>query len=269
MIIRKSFGKLRHLMMKILDPVKWYLQAKYIRLISSKSQISYIDTGKKYVILAPHSDDEWIGCSQIIVNCPNTIVCNMDMQGGDSEQMHKLRFEEMKSIAMRFHRTIVSLNVNKTESLNSLIEMEMPDFILVPHFIDWHPEHQEVMRTLKHVISHSIYKGGVLTYQVSVPFSNRNQCLCSPMSKHIQLLKWKIFKEHYKTQSFMPIVRFKANEYINGADTSSYAAEVYKKYDAKKWIELIEYYETRRNLILGLKSHINNLLEIRRLTNHI
>lgn len=42
-----------------------------------------------------------------------------------------------------------------------------------------------------------------------------------------------------------------------------------KKYDAKKWIELIEYYETRRNLILGLKTHINNLLEIRRLTNHI
>lgn len=249
--------------------MKWLLEANYIRSISRKADVNPIDTSKKYLILAPHSDDEWIGCSQIIINCPNSIICNMDMQGGDSVEVHKQRFAEMSSVADRFGRKLITISNDKIVSLQNVLDQEHPDYVLVPHFIDWHTEHHQVMNILKKLVLNERYSNKILTYQVSVPFVNRNGCLYSTMTKEHQEHKWNIFTEHYKTQNFMPVDRFKVNEYINGVYVSPYAAELYMLYDADDWAIAVDDFVKHIDKCYVLKENINSIIGIRRVVSSI
>lgn len=262
---RRFAGKIIRNIKSRFNPLKWKIQARFIRLTSSKSvKLLPIDNSKKYLILAPHSDDEWIGASQIMLNCPKTIICNMDMQGGDSEEVHKLRYSEMLSVSSKFNCKLVTLVGEKVNSLLSIIQCENPDYVLLPHFIDWHPEHIEVMGYLRKIILDGLYSNDVLTYQVSVPFLNRNNCFYYPMSKETQLNKWSVFMDYYKTQNFMPIGRFIANEMVNGVEISEVSAEIYKRYCAAKWIEEFDDFEMRIKDRRILSKHINNLVDIRK-----
>lgn len=268
-ILRKIHRLLWSFKHNFLTPFKWHLQAIFMRAISTSRGATLIDTKKKYLILAPHSDDEWIGCSQIIMNCPNTIICNMNMQGGDTAEVHKIRYNEMLSVANRFKRKFVTIMEDKIANLQCVISRETPDFILLPHFVDWHPEHLEVMEMLKQLVSNGFYAGQILTYQVSVPFTNGEDSYYLPMTKEQQCFKWKVFFEHYKTQSFMPVKRFIANEYINGAGVSSKNAELYKLYVAEEWVKAMDFFNEHMENRKIFQRNINDIFCIRRLASSI
>ena len=268
-ILRKIHRQLWRFKHNTLTPIKWHFQSLFIRAISSNKGAKLIDTKKKYLILAPHSDDEWIGCSQIILQCINTTICNMNMQGGDTVEIHNMRYNEMLSVANRFKRKFITLIDDKVANLQNVICQEKPDFILVPHFIDWHPEHLEVMEILKQLVSNGFYMGQILTYQVSVPFTNGKDCYYLPMNKEQQCFKWKVFFEHYKTQSFMPVKRFIANEYINGANISSNGAELYKQYVAEEWVRAMDFFNEHIETRNFLKKNINNIFSIRRMISSV
>lgn len=268
-ILRKIHRQLWCFKHNTLTPIKWHYQSLFIRAISSNKGAKLIDTKKKYLILAPHSDDEWIGCSQIIIQCKNTTICNMNMQGGDTVEIHKMRYNEMLSVANRFKRKFITLTDDKVANLQNVICQEKPDFILVPHFIDWHPEHLAVMEILKQLVSNGYYTGQILTYQVSIPFVNGRKCLYLPMTKDQQRFKWKTFYEHYNTQSFMPIKRFIANEYINGANISSNGAELYKQYVAEEWVRAMDFFNEHIETRNFLKKNINNIFSIRRMISSV
>ena len=264
MTLRSKLGSIRRGIQKRLYPVEWYLQSCYLRLIKKKVSINPIDTDKKYLILAPHSDDEWIGCSQVIINCPNTVICNMDMQGGDSESLHQTRLQEMQSVARRFNKRLITLSSDKVEALKRIIEAENPDFVLLPHFIDWHPEHMQVMKYMEQTIQSGTYSGNVLTYQVSVPFTDSSCSLYLPMSIDAQSFKWSVFNEHYKTQSFMPVKRFISHEYINGSDMSINSAEIFKNYTSEEWTAALNQSHQQFNNRNEIGLYINNLIRVRK-----
>lgn len=218
----------------------WDRDADTIRLTVDPSSQEELPMDAKFLILAPHSDDEWIGCSQIIQKRRNICICNMDMSGDDNSNIHKERFQEMSNLAEYFQRNFVSVGQDKVASLSKYITMYSPDYILLPYYKDWHREHIEVMSLLKDAINLCEYNGQILMYQVSVPIPLYDCNTCISMTKDEQKYKWKVFRKVYKTQSFMPQNRFAAYERVDGGLVRSYAAEVYSMYSVCDWVYSID-----------------------------
>ena len=141
----------------IINKIKWNLERIIYKLEEG------LPKGKK-IILAPHSDDEWIGCSQIIKKEQDTIIVNMDMSGSDSKETHKLRYNEMASTATVYGIKFITLAGNKVQKLSEVIKKEKPKYICVPYFIDWHNEHIEVMNALKKAINDTNNNYDILMY---------------------------------------------------------------------------------------------------------
>lgn len=220
---------------------KWSKQAlQWRKTISFKETESISDTSK-YLILAPHSDDEWIGCSQIISRCKNVVILNMDMPGGDSLEMHKDRYLEMHTLSKEYNKELLTIGTNKTQSLKDYICTIRPDFICLPHFFDWHPEHIQVMEYLRQALKMCEYKGKIIMYQVSLPLHPDFVNCIAPLDIKTFKQKWVTFKEVYRTQTFISYPRFMANERINGALADSYAAEVYSVNESRKWLHDFEF----------------------------
>lgn len=219
---------------------KWRKQASQWREKISYKETESISDTSKYLILAPHSDDEWIGCSQIISRCKNVVILNMDMSGGDSQEMHKERYLEMRTLANKYNKELLTIGTDKTQSLKDYICTITPDYICLPHFFDWHPEHIQVMEYLHQALKASEYKGKIMMYQVSLPLHPDYVNCIVPLDKKAFKQKWEAFKKIYKTQTFISYPRFMANERINGSLSDSYAAEVYSVEVSCRWLESFE-----------------------------
>lgn len=251
---------------KLFIELAWKNDAKRLKANAKSFIPQSINFSAKVLILAPHSDDEWIGCSQIISNFPNTVICNMDMSGGDTIELHKTRREEMKSVAAIYNRQFTSVSSDKIKSLSKIIESINPEYICCPSIYDWHPEHIEVISILKRVIAASSYSGHILSYHVSIPMPMSQCNIVMPMTREVQENKWEVFKKAYKSQSFMPVTRFKKQEEINGAYFNLYSAEVYNCKDSESWIR--QNYLSNEEMF-KLKQNINNISSIRSIVERI
>ena len=82
-IIRKFLGNIKCRIRKWQTTISWVVDTRKNRALIKPQKYFSIEKSAKVLILSPHSDDEWIGCSQISINCPNTTICSMEMEGGD------------------------------------------------------------------------------------------------------------------------------------------------------------------------------------------
>lgn len=219
---------------------KWHQQTKYWRKILNSKETKPLDTSASYLILAPHADDEWIGCSQIITGCEQSVILNMDMQGGDTKEMHIQRFNELRTLTDKYSRKLITVGENKTDCLIDILTTQKPDYVCLPHYFDWHPEHIQVMGYLKQALSRITYCGKVLMYQVSLPMLPKFINCSVPVSRAAFMEKWNVFEKIYKTQTIISYRRFMANERINGALSCTYSAEVYSILDTDEWYNDIE-----------------------------
>lgn len=225
-----------------------------------------IDKDASYLILAPHSDDEWIGCSQIIKTCKDVTILNKDMQGGDTDELHHTRFQEMATLASQYSRRLLTVGNEKEKSLAEIIVEVKPDFICLPFFFDWHPEHIQVMEYLRQALLSCSYQGKILLYQVSLPIDSLFVNVSLPMSKNELEDKWSTFKETYKTQTMIAYKRFIANERINGAISGTYAAEVYVALESNAWYQSLDKFLLTTCEIDDVKS---NLMDITTTRNNV
>lgn len=244
-------NRIRAFLRGIYRPIKHSFDYHSLRnKLKNDNNIRMVDNASTF-ILVPHADDEWVGCSRLIINKPkNIILCNMNMLGGDSEELHSVRFQELQSIADKYNLPLVTMGNGydeKIENLMKLIVEKQPGYISVPYFYDWHTDHVEVMRTLREVLikiriekPECINALKILMYQVSVPIPLRRITHCMPMNEYEHKEKWNIFDRVYKTQSTIPWTRFKYNERINGRLCNSFAAEVYAFVDAAMWMDSLE-----------------------------
>ena len=79
----------------------------------------------------------------------------MDMEGGDSEELHKTRFEEMQNPSEKYGYSLIKISEDKVEFLSGYLESNVVDVIMVPCYFDWHPEHIEVMHILNQAAAKS------------------------------------------------------------------------------------------------------------------
>lgn len=234
-MIKRLLLKAYNAFLKYRRESKWRKQTRYWRGVINEKNTLRIDENARYLILAPHADDEWIGCSQIIKKCKNAIVLNMDMPGGDTNEMHQIRYREMSTLVSKYNKTLLTVGQDKVGSLRGYIDEEKPDYICLPFFFDWHPEHIQVMQHLREALLGVPYDGKVMMYQVSLPL-HPDVINCSvPLNKKDFMEKWNVFEEIYKTQTKIAYKRFMANEQINGALDGSYASEVYCVMNKEEW----------------------------------
>lgn len=224
-----------------------------------------IITDCKMLILAPHSDDEWIGCSQIIKENKNVIICNMNMDGGDTEEIHAIRYQEMKSLADKYNRPFFTVNANDREKdLLQIIQDYQPEIIFLPFFMDWHEDHIRVMNMLKSV-SASVKGFQIGMYSVSLPMLPDFITHYKPLNKSALKAKWGMFLNTYKSQTFLPWRRFCANERIIGACVNQYAAEVYSIIPVEQWIKLLDNHLLTDEQRKYLKGNLNKIFEVRKM----
>lgn len=223
----------------------------------------------KTLILAPHSDDEWIGCSQIIQGNTEVLICNMDMPGGDSESLHAIRYKEMLSLSTRFNRRVETVASDKrAEGLLDVIKSYRPEVVFLPFFTDWHEEHIAVMKTLESVAE---FLDGIQIgmYPVSLPLGPRYITHYRPLGKRELEFKWKTFKTVYRTQAHaLPWRRFAANERINGAFFKTYAAEVYSVMPVEEWLRCLRSKTLTGQQKRVLKDNLNSISRVRRMLSH-
>lgn len=245
--------------------LKWSCQALFVRCrLKTKSVMSLDDADVTYMVLIPHADDEWIGCSQIIRKMKSVLLVDTDMDGGDTPSIHNKRKDELRRISEMFNHPLYIIGKNKANDLLQIIEQKSPNYILVPFFYDWHPEHIMVMNVLEQLLKSETLKSNVLMYQVSVPIGTKWINRVMPMSKQDLKEKWNVFKNVYKTQLHLPSFRFAMNEHINGFFSRSFAAEVFVHLTGKEWLDqktnITEKALKDKELIL---SNLNNIQKIR------
>ena len=238
---------------------KWHKEMVAVKKLI-KSSKTVVDTNicfKNLLILAPHSDDEWIGCSSLLIDeTSNCIVCSMDMDGGNNALEKEKRFCEMQQLSKIFKHHLIRLENDKTLELTRFIYEKQPDYIAVPFFTDWHPEHIETMRCLKNSLGD--YQCGILMYQVScpIPISAVNCALAT--SKKQFKKKWNLFKQVYQTQKNIPWMRFAFLERAEGNYVGAYAASVFCMVDSKSWKNMFNDLPTQSE-IEEIKSKLNDI----------
>ena len=262
--VRKFLGNQKRQCHKWRMEQEWKKSAASIRdNIQSKKTLN-IPKDSIFLIIMPHSDDEWIGCSQIVIHYKNVIICNMDMDGGDSREMHKKRYEEARFLANNYCHNLLTVEANRISSLANIIRDVAPTHICIPFFFDWHPEHIRVIEMLNSVITTTLNSYNVLMYQVSVPMPTDAVNVCLPMSKDDHKKKWNVFKNTYVTQSFMPVKRFIAHEIIMGGLCNTYAAEPYIMMTSQKWLACFDIFLLNETQKKEIKESINNITKIRK-----
>lgn len=252
--------------LKFIQIIWWSIDCCICRGKIKKRRLSNVPDGKLFVLM-PHSDDEWIGCSQLLMNhSANVIVINMDMPGGDNNALHVARREEAESLANKYSYKIVSIDGdNKENKLSRLIKEYDPSCVFLPSFCDWHDEHFEVMNLFSDAADEIDYHGEVGLYQVSIPIPSK--LVNSGIKMTVAQLKdkWSQFREHYLTQNNIPWFRFAVNEIINGGICGQFALEAYSLQNYPKWKSDYE----KLSFIYGeretLRRNINKIGTIRRI----
>ncbi len=245
--------------------ISWLKSIHKIRHHVKVNNMAKHNVDGKYLIVLPHADDEYIGCDQLMKSNAECLIVNMDMAGGDTSEMHTLRYNELKEYVHSLNRRLVTIKDNKAYALQDIISKYQFDIICVPSFFDWHPEHFKVMGYLRDALIMLGTKAKdirIAMYQVSVPLMPRYINFALPMTKEAYHNKWGVFSKYYKTQSYIPIKRFGANERINGKLLGSYAAEGYIIMTVDDWECSLDNVQ-KLDMESILRNNINDLAAIR------
>lgn len=253
-----------------IQQLRWIFEAKHIRA-QIQDQKPVLDLNCEYIILIPHSDDEWIGNSMIIRNAPNVLLVNLDMQGGDTPDLHVERYNEMSKLAEQYHRMLITIKDEKPSNLADILNQHPQAIITVPAYIDWHPEHIDVMNILAEVVRTGLIpKDRLIAMQpVSVPMPQAMVSHVLPMNKVEWETKWNVFKQIYTTQLSIPYKRFALHETISGGYSDSHAAEVYSLQKCFVWLECLPAFKLSQDEISSLKRNLNDIRNIYNAINSI
>ena len=165
---------------------------------------------KNILILAPHADDEWIGCSQVISKAEESTVYYYNFLGKNYHQENEtIRQNEIRNVSKKTgFKLIVSTNRENHSDLKELILENNFTAIFIPFPLDWHPEHIKVNDIALEILKKIDLSVPLYFYHISVPTpeSMRN-CYYLPLSKKEIQTKIKIFDDCYISQKNTPIRR--------------------------------------------------------------
>ena len=252
-LIKIFYQKLK----KIYYLISWQIDSKKLRkdIEAIQPPIPQNNLNGKILILAPHSDDEWIGCSQLI-ETSDCIIYHMDMLGDNDENTRKIRLIETQNLANRYNKELIISQGNKIEFLHRTITLTQPQYIALPFYIDWHPEHLQTIQILKEAIGN--YNCNIIMYQITCPIPSTMVNYAIPLNKSQWRKKWYIFKNIYKSQKYFPWYRLALIEKSAGAYTKSYSANVFCIMQRQNWLDLF-YLLPTDEISKKLKNNINQI----------
>lgn len=188
------------------------------------------------LIVAPHADDELIGCHQLVSNSNVEVTifyCGF-LGGNNSKENQIVREREIRAYAESQHRNLViSTSDDIEKDIEEVIKDQQPAFVFLPSFIDWHPEHRLVNILLANVIRKMDFQCKIGWYHVSLPIPAEVVNYMSPMSEEQFLYKWGTMVQCYPSQLHMDIKRFKFIE--RQVKKRYYAIETYYVQPVEKW----------------------------------
>lgn len=251
--------------------IRWYSQyRKSIRKGYYNQQLKSFDRAllKRSLVIAPHSDDEWIGASTIIRNSEQTDVLYMEYYG-DSYDSDNIRIRQNEISKSSVVNGFTLISVDGVDRKNDLTHALLKNYtsVFVPSYVDWHPEHRETFflfsesyLSVKEKISSKIF-----LYNISVPNKCENNILyMMPMTRKEQRYKWKVFNMIYPSQ-YMPIYRYKLQERIDAYAPKMWAAELFEEVNVEKLSEGMIILSDRKLVehFNAYKQKISNILSIR------
>ena len=147
-----------------------------------------INNGNKCLLLAPHPDDETMGCGGLLLKHPDIfdVICLTDGRYGGYDQPNdeiaatrKLEFEKaLKKIGISNYRM---LEIEDRKLINNYpvfenINIEKYDYIFIPNYFDQHKDHKAVTILLQKLLNNKLHKNNlkIAFYEVWSPITIPN-----------------------------------------------------------------------------------------------
>ena len=218
------------------------------------------------MVLAPHADDELIGCHYFMKSHPNLVCFCFCFTGTNNDlDNYVQRKNEFVDYCSNNKINYIFPEGNWKEALFNLLMQNRFDYILLPSIIDWHQEHRKVNYLLSELNYHFQNKPGIIWYQISVPICKKYINYVERSSKEGFCNKWKNFDCCYISQKKINKKRFMYCEQNREYDT--YSAESYTVLNFEDWIRLVEYSKSVDNEFFNMKKRLNNLLVLMNMSN--
>lgn len=226
-------------------------------MISVKKQIDL--TGKSILIIAPHPDDESIGCGGILCLYPQqcTVVVLTDGCNGISdksrEETRKIRHEELVNV-MQYTKVKEWLHLDFEDgqlmncpSCMDSIDFKKFDVIFLPSPNDDHCDHAAAYKYAIIEIQKSEFQGDVFQYEVHLPFHEANTYIdiTSVIGLKRELIAFHKSQSVYMdyTKKCTSLARFRASE-ENRHDRFYEAYKIVNMNAIGKYDEVTLQYET-------------------------
>ncbi|MCL6591060.1 MAG: PIG-L family deacetylase [Firmicutes bacterium] len=219
-------------------------------------------SGVEILVLAPHMDDEIIGCGGTLLKHSQagdkiSVVYMTDGSKGipgkqPNYDLIKLRKEEaMKSNTLLGIQDVIFLDIEDSsdeswesyeELLYNILIDNRPELIYLPWYLDIHPDHQKTNFLLKKIVEKSQFKCTVCAYEVWYPL---NPNILVNITKQMPV-KLQAISEHKSQLELIKYSRLitSLNSYracfipLPGLDY----AEAFYESDCQSYLELINYY---------------------------
>jgi hypothetical protein len=161
-----------------------------------------------YLIVAPHADDELIGCWTILGRT-NVTVYYLGLLGENLSQSNaNIRSHELLKFSNRKGFKVFTGDI---DLVNREIRSAKYDAVFLPPVVDWHPEHVEVAKALYcHQANVDFF-----SYQISVPLPDVDDLYLVKMNVIGFIQKWYCFIYFYRSQLNLPIGRFMGYEFVS------------------------------------------------------
>ncbi len=252
----------------LLRHLKWHIDALTLPKIPNNIPEFKMDKDDRLLVIAPHADDELIGCHSLISRFTSqTKVFYCSFLGDNTAEENRLiRQSEFCAYMQKINADYeISSPKNLTADLSKTIKNYKPTIIALPSFIDWHKEHRrinEIVSELK-ILNEDIL---ILWYHISIPIPPRYVNSVSPIDKDSFKHKWDCFFTHYKSQIHMDTKRFM---FVEGMYASSrYVFETYLIQPYSQWVQNLNSLSAENSKLDSLKSILGNISEMHRESNN-
>ena len=248
-MIKGLYGKIRKAMIRM----NW---KRHSASLAVSGAIVQVPLPGMALILAPHADDELIGCHMYMQRSQCTAFCCALTGSDPSEENRTIRNREF--LAYCSANSIPSF-ISQTDLENALTECinnVKPDAILLPSVVDWHPEHRMLNEVLVRVTKQMEVSPRIIWYQVSIPIPGDRVNLVLPMDKAQYRQKWEAFRKCYPSQAKINLERFQFVEKkrIKG----HFGAECFRVLSYDCWTEAVSKMKMAEDTIADMKHSIND-----------
>lgn len=242
---------------------KWIKQTSNIARII-KAQVLNI-SHQSTLILAPHADDELIGCYSVIISALQQKkgggIVLMNYSYNDSNRDTRIiEFTNFLEKSALTDNIVYLDHKQRIDSLFDVIDRARPQQIYLPCFIDWHPDHRDsnivLAKCLRQIPK---YNPTILWYQVSIPLPAKMINAFAPMTKSEYKQKWKDFSFYYPSQANLPKYRFIQVESVNSKAAGYKYGECFISMTSTKFQSAINLLSDKISQINNLKRYINHL----------